>query len=69
MEAGLRIRVDEQLRRDFVETCHTRDTTASQVLRAYMRSYVAQHGGDLMQHDLFADTAPRTSLTEKDVRG
>jgi hypothetical protein len=65
MEAGLRIRVDEQLRRDFLATCHTRDTTASQVLRAYMRSFVAEHGRDLMQQDLFANVAPVTTAQNR----
>jgi len=43
-EAGLRIRVDDTLRRDFIEACKANDTTAAQVLRACMRSYVAEHG-------------------------
>lgn len=43
-EAGFRIRVDDELRRDFIETCKSEDLTASQVLRAYMRSYIELHG-------------------------
>lgn len=38
--AGLRIRVDDDLRRHFIEACRAQDTTASQVLRAFMRKYV-----------------------------
>lgn len=39
-ECGLRIRVDQGLRQQFVETCRSRDLTASQVLRHFMRQYV-----------------------------
>ncbi len=53
MEAGLRIRVDDALRRDFIAVCKAKDTTAAQVLRAHMRSYVKEHGSLLDQHDLF----------------
>lgn len=39
-ESGLRIRVEKQLRYDFIQTCKKRDLTASQVLRAFMRDYI-----------------------------
>lgn len=39
-ESGLRIRVEKQLRYDFVQTCKKQDLTASQVLRAFMRDYI-----------------------------
>jgi hypothetical protein len=52
-EVGLRIRVTEALRRDFVQTCKSRDTTAAQVLRAFMRSYVDEHGGVARQGQLY----------------
>jgi hypothetical protein len=58
-EAGLRIRVDDSLRRDFIGTCKLQDTTAAQVLRAYMRSYVEQHGHDLQQTSLFGPLPKR----------
>lgn len=45
-EVGLRIRVDDVLRREFIRTCKAEDTTAAQVLRACMRSYVEEHGGE-----------------------
>lgn len=53
-EAGLRIRVDDTLRRDFIATCKANDTTAAQVLRAYMRSYLETHGAEVRQGKLFA---------------
>lgn len=57
-EAGLRIRVDDDLRREFVATCRARDTTAAQVLRACMRQYVETHGISLRQGNLFGTESP-----------
>ena len=42
-ESGLRVRMDTELHRDFMEACRARDQTASQVLRAYMRNYVERY--------------------------
>lgn len=53
-EAGLRIRVDDALRRDFIETCKLHDKTAAQVLRAFMRAYVGEHGESVRQGRLFS---------------
>lgn len=52
-EVGLRIRVDDVLRREFISTCKMRDTTAAQVLRAFMRSYVETNGLRVRQGELF----------------
>jgi hypothetical protein len=40
--AGLRLRVERDLREDFVETCRREGKPAAQVLREYMRKYVAR---------------------------
>jgi len=40
----LQVRIDENLRKAFVESCKNNDTTAAQELRKYIRKYVAQHG-------------------------
>jgi hypothetical protein len=53
-DIGLRIRVDDQLRHDFVETCKAKDTTAAQVLRSFMRTYVEEHGARVRQGQLFS---------------
>lgn len=58
-EIGLRIRVDDTLRREFIETCKAQDTTAAQVLRAFMRAYVSQQGLAARQTQLFE---PRSAL-------
>ena len=39
-EAGMRIRVETELREEFVEVCKRRHLPAAQVLREYMREFV-----------------------------
>ncbi len=48
-DAGLRIRVQRDLREKFLEVCRAQDKPAAQVLREFMRGYVAQH--DAPEHD------------------
>ena len=45
-DTGVRIRVEKRLRDEFLETCRRQDKPAAQVLREFMRDYVAEHGGD-----------------------
>lgn len=42
-DVGLRIRINRDLREQFVGACQADDKTASQVLREFMREYVTQH--------------------------
>lgn len=42
-DAGLRIRVDRELREQFLEACRDQDKPAAQVLREFMRDYIATH--------------------------
>ena len=58
-DVGLRIRVQRDLREQFLEVCRAQDKPAAQVLREFMRDYVAEHetgdAGQLAQkvsHDL-----------------
>ena len=60
-EAGLRIRVDDALRQDFIRSCKQQDTTAAQILRAFMRTYVEKHGGSLKQSNMFEEASQRRS--------
>lgn len=46
-DAGLRIRVQKELREQFLEACRAQDKPAAQVLREFMRSYVAQHNTEI----------------------
>ena len=39
-DAGLRIRVDRELREQFLVACREHDTTAAQVIREFMRNYI-----------------------------
>jgi hypothetical protein len=45
-DTGVRIRVEKRLRDQFLETCRRQDKPAAQVLREFMREYVAEHGDD-----------------------
>jgi len=42
-DVGLRVRVERGLRDDFLEACRLLDRPAAQVIREFMRSYVAEH--------------------------
>lgn len=42
-DAGLRIRVQRELRESFLEACKAEDKPAAQVLREFMRAYVLDH--------------------------
>jgi hypothetical protein len=44
-DAGLRIRVQRELRDQFLGACRADDRPAAQVLREFMRDYVARHIG------------------------
>ncbi|CUX79969.1 hypothetical protein Ga0058931_0667 [Roseibaca calidilacus] len=45
-DAGLRIRIDRDLREQFLKACQAEDKPAAQVLREFMRAYVAARGPD-----------------------
>lgn len=42
-DVGLRIRVQRELREQFLDACRTQDKPAAQVLREFMREYVTTH--------------------------
>lgn len=42
-DSGLRIRVEKALRDEFLEACHEQDRPASQVIREFMRDYIARN--------------------------
>lgn len=58
--SGFRLRVDGQLRQEFIEACRAEDRAAAQVLREFMREYVARHRhnkqANLFSQDLENDT-------------
>ena len=54
----MRIRVEAELRKQFIDVCRAHDLTAAQVLRAFMRHYV-NHRGAPWQSDLFESASVR----------
>lgn len=56
-DAGLRLRVEREIREAFVEACRAEGKTAAQVLREYMRDYIGRNWG-AAQRELFAEPRP-----------
>jgi hypothetical protein len=52
--AALRIRIEPSLHQKFIDTCKAQDVKASQVLREFMRHFVAQNA-EGMQTQLFRE--------------
>ena len=42
-DVGLRIRVQRELREEFLKVCQAQDKPAAQVLREFMRDYVEEN--------------------------
>lgn len=63
-DAGLRIRVQRDLREKFLEICRAQDKPAAQVLREFMREYVIKHEDTLSDagddSDVTAQEHPKT---------
>ena len=57
-DAGLRIRVQRDLRDRFQQVCRTQDKPAAQVLREFMRTYVNEHK-ELLAHEPEASSVPK----------
>lgn len=51
-DVGIRIRVQRELREQFVAACKADDKPAAQVLREFMRSYVDAHAPRARSHHL-----------------
>ena len=49
-DVGIRIRVQRELREQFVAACKAEDRPAAQVLREFMRSYVDAHAPRALSH-------------------
>lgn len=58
-EAGMRIRIEPELREAFVTACRTQDLPAAQVLRSFMREYVRKCERTQLR------VAPKTKATGK----
>lgn len=63
-DSGLRVRVEKELREEFVGTCRLQGKAAAEVLRDFMRAYVKQeHGG------LQGSLLPKTSSLQRASQG
>ena len=58
-DVGLRIRVQRDLREAFLEVCRAQDKPAAQVLREFMREYVAEYGSAEATADRPGDGTPK----------
>ena len=50
-DSGLRIRVERELRDRFLEICRQNDRPAAQVIREFMREYMADAGDKNVEKD------------------
>lgn len=65
-DVGLRIRVQRELRDQFLETCRAQDKPAAQVIREFMRLYVEKHSeSNLRSGDEIAPLHDYQGLTKK----
>ena len=56
--AGLRIRVEKELREAFQGACSSENRKASEVLREFMQAFADRHQGGL-QADMFSTPEPK----------
>lgn len=42
--AGLRVRIEPELHRDFMQACHSQNLKAADVLREYVKQFVEKNG-------------------------
>lgn len=61
-DAGLRLRVEREIRQEFVEACRAEGKSAAQVLREYMRAYIARNQATV-QGELFSKRSDAESAT------
>ena len=50
-DAGLRIRIERELRDEFVGACRKAGKPAAQVLREFMRTYIAKQSTQAVRRD------------------
>ena len=55
-DVGLRIRIQRRLREEFLKVCQAQDKSAAQVLREFMRNYVADYNPETSQNQQQSET-------------
>ena len=68
-DAGLRIRVQRDLREKFLKVCRAKDKPAAQVLREFMREYVIEHEAQLADDGNDSGRAARNCSKTGNVQG
>ena len=58
-DVGMRVRVDLALRGEFLAACRSEDRSAAQVIRDFMRRYVAEREAELEKKKIEAHGARR----------
>lgn len=59
-DAGLRIRIENDARRAFVDACRAEGKVASQVLREFIRDYIGRYR-PARQPELFSAQEPKSN--------
>ena len=62
-DVGLRIRIQRGLREEFLEVCRAQDKSAAQVIREFMRNYVADHNLESSSDELISKDNPTAAST------
>lgn len=57
-DVGMRIRIERELRDDFLAACQVQDRPAAQVIREFMRAFIQESGGG--KSDKFQNTQSRS---------
>ncbi|MEW5704413.1 MAG: hypothetical protein AB1781_07515 [Pseudomonadota bacterium] len=58
-DAGLRIRIQRELREQFLEACRVQDKPAAQVLREFIREFIEENKKEGRQHQSKDDQPKR----------
>ena len=66
-DAGIRVRVEKDLRESFVEACRAQGLAASCVLRDFMHAFAERHQNGL-QRNLFQTDQRQTAIAAKTTR-
>ena len=66
-DVAFKIRIDGELRRAFVEACRDQDIPAAQVVREFMRGYVAERQAAISTEGI-PESARRSTKTNKKSR-
>lgn len=63
-DAGMRIRIEPELREAFMIACRSQDVPAAQVIRTFIKDYVRQHQGTTVTERTGKKRSKVTTSTE-----